>query len=326
MTNPPSSDDPSQWSRPDLGAPPQAQPGAPTERLHGAPGADARPTEQFNQPAEQATEQFSRPRAEPVTHAPPPVQDTAAVKENIVRRYLKDPLSIVLVLVIVVALAVAGLLGGELFARKRANSIVSQVVSCVVQDEATASFGVTPPFLWQHVRNRYTNISIESAGNQIRDAKGMKLNLDLHDVHVTDSGGTIGTMTATVDWSADGIKRSLQDAIPFVGGFIGNVRTSAASGTLEIDAGLGSITARPQVIDREFHLEIINLSGLGMTWPREALQGPLDAYTSGLTDDYPMDIQADSLEVTDSGVIATFSSHNADIPPSSEDPCFAPLQ
>ena len=68
--------------------------------------------------------------------------------------------------------------------------MVAKVVACVVQDQATASFGVVPPFLWQHLNQRYTNISIETAGNQIRDAKGMKLNIDINDVHLQQTPPT----------------------------------------------------------------------------------------------------------------------------------------
>lgn len=320
------------WSRSGQDAPAPQQP---TQRMASAPGAEARPTERIASPGSDAATEFiprpdtaSTPPTTTITGAPQPPREGKPPKESKLRSFLKDPLSITLVLVIVAALAIAGVLGGELFARKRANSIVSQVVSCVVQDEATASFGVSPPFLWQHINKRYTNISIETAGNQIRDAKGMKLNLDINDVRLDEtanSGGTIGSMSATVDWSADGIKRSVQDAIPLFGGFLSNVRTNASAGTVELDAGLGSITAKPQVIDGEFKLEVVSLSGLGFMLPSETVQPALDAFTSQLTKDYPMDIKADSVQVTDSGVIAKFSSHNATMPPGTEDPCFAAL-
>ncbi len=44
------------------------------------------------------------------------------------------------------------------------------------------------------------------------------------------------------------------------------------------------------------------LTGLGFTLPRETIQPALDALTSKLTDELPMDIKADSVEVTDDGV------------------------
>ena len=68
-----------------------------------------------------------------------------------IKKLVRDPVSILLVVVIVVALALAGVLAGELYARSRANSVVARVTSCVVEDEAKASFGALPPFLMQHM-------------------------------------------------------------------------------------------------------------------------------------------------------------------------------
>ena len=67
------------------------------------------------------------------------------------------------------------------------------------------------------------------------------------------------------------------------------------------------------------------LTGLGFTLPRETIQPALDAFTSQLTKNYPMGINADSVEVTDTGVVTQFSTQNATIPKEQEDPCFASL-
>ena len=85
-------------------------------------------------------------------------------------------------LVIVVSLVVAGLIGGELYARHVADTKVAEAVACEVKDQATASFGVAPLLLWQLATQHFTNISVETAGNQIRDAKGMKIDLSIKDV------------------------------------------------------------------------------------------------------------------------------------------------
>jgi hypothetical protein len=55
------------------------------------------------------------------------------------------------------------------------------------------------------------------------------------------------------------------------------------------------------------------------------VQPALDAFTAELTKDYPLDIRADSVEVTDSGVVSQFSTRNASIPKGTEDACFASL-
>ncbi|NVN53179.1 DUF2993 domain-containing protein [Mycolicibacterium hippocampi] len=260
------------------------------------------------------------------TSGVPPEEDSSLPAK--IKRIFSDPLSVVLAVVIVLALVFAGLLGGELYARNRADTVVASVVECVVQDDATASFGVLPPFLMQHVSGHYTNIRIETAGNQLRDAQGMKLNLDINDVRLEDtptSGGTVGSLVANIDWSADGIKQTIQGAIPLIGSFVTGVTTNPTDGTIELEGALGSITTRPEVVDGNIALQVTNVTGLGFTLPREVVQPALDAFTSELVQDYPMNIRADSIQVTDTGVVSQFSTSNASIPKQNDDPCFAGL-
>jgi hypothetical protein len=237
-------------------------------------------------------------------------------------------LSIVLVVVIVIALVAAGLLGGELYARSRADSIVAKATECVVQDNASVSFGALPPFLLQHISGHYTNIHVETAGNQVRQAKGMKVNLVIKDVRLQDTGttnGSIGSLVANITWSSDGIKNTIQNAIPLVGTFVSGVKTNPSDGTIELQGALGSITAKPTVADNGISLQVTELTGLGFTLPRETVQPALDAFTSTLTKNYPLGIHADSVQVTDSGVVSQFSTQNASIPKGNQDPCFAGL-
>jgi len=245
-----------------------------------------------------------------------------------VKNLFRDPLSIVLVVVIVVALSLAGLLGGELYARSRADSIVAKVTSCVVEDEVSASFDVVPPFLIQHMTGHYTNINIETAGNQIRNAKGMKVVLDIKDVRLEDtatSSGSIGSLVANISWSAEGIKQTIQDGIPLVGSFVNSVKTNPSAGTIELVGPLGSIVAKPAVVNNGIQLQVSELTGLGFTLPRETVQPALDLFTDQLTKNYPMGIKADNIQVTESGVASQFSTQNAEIPKGEQDPCFTGL-
>ena len=345
MTNPPQGPsypgghDPSQWARP-AQTPPTDRishqgppPAAPTERIPRQ--EQAGPTERIAQqapPPEPPTQQIPRPHQSapvyPTQTAQPQSYPATAPKESRLRRFVKDPLSIVLILVIVAALGLAALLGGELYARHRGNSVVAKVVECIVKDKADASFGVVPPFLWQHLNRRYTNLSVETAGNQVLDAKGMKLNIDIKDVHLqnsADSAGTIGSLVATVNWTADGIKQTVQDAIPLFGGIVSGVKTNASGGTVELDGPLGTVIAKPRVADGTLGLEVQSVTGLGFTLPSESVQPALDAFTSHLTNDLPMGIKADSVQVTDTGVTSQFSTQNATMPLANDDPCFAGL-
>jgi LmeA-like phospholipid-binding len=262
----------------------------------------------------------------PPPHAGPPQKGSSPLVK--IKKLFRDPLSIVLVLVIVVALVAAGVLAAELYARSRGDDVVAAATECVVQDDVSVSFGPTP-FLLQHMTGHYGNISIETAGNQIRDARGMKAQVNIDDVRLQTSGnskGTIGALDATITWTADGIKQTVQNAIPLVGSFVTGVTTNPSDGTIELEAALGSsITTKPEVKEGGIALQVVNLSGLGFTLPRETVQPALDVFGTQLTKGYPLGIHADSVEVTENGVIAQFSTRNASIPAENQDPCFAGL-
>jgi hypothetical protein len=240
------------------------------------------------------------------------------------KRLVRDPLSIVLVFVIVLALGAAGLIGGEIYARHRGATIVEATLKCVLQDDVTVSFGAFPPFLWQHMTKDYENITITSAGNQIRDMKGMKVDIQIDGARpASDPGaqGTLGSIDVTATWSNDGMKQTLQNAIPLLGGLVTGVSTNAADGTVDIEGPLGSIVAKPEVVGNQLSLQVQKLTGLGFTLPREAVQPALDAVSSQLTTNSPLALQTDSVQVTDTGVVTKLSARNATIPGGDEEPC-----
>jgi hypothetical protein len=339
VTNPqgPPNEGPSTWARPGnqgpFGQPPTERP---TERISTGGPAQAPPPAAPGQ-----TEQLGAPHQNPQRpgYPPPPIppagpteklaapdQEPAPVKGK--RRFLRDPLSILLVCIIVFALIIAGLIGAELYVRHQATTKVAQAVACVVKDQATASFGVTPLMLWQHATKHYTNISVQTAGNQIRDAKGMKLNLNIRNVQLKstpDSKGTIGSLDATINWTTDGIKQSVQSAIPVLGPFVTNsVTAHPADGTIELKGMLDNITAKPVVSGNGLELQIVSFNALGFILPKESVQSMLDDFFSNVTNNYPLGIHADSVQVTNTGVTSHFSTQNANIPnDSSNDPCFA---
>ncbi|MBU8808583.1 LmeA family phospholipid-binding protein [Mycolicibacterium goodii] len=308
------------WARPTDQAPqapsPQPQQGLPPQEPPQTPPAAGQPIP--GQPPQPGP-------SEPDASGRPPKGSSPVAK---VKNLLSDPLSVVLVVVIVLALVIAGVLGGELYARNRADTIVARIVSCVVEDDAKASFDPLPPFLLQHMSGHYTNINIETAGNQIREAKGMKVALDIRDVRLEDtptSTGSVGSLNADITWSTEGIRQTVADMVqlPFIGSAISDVTTNPSAGTIELKGLIGTITARPRVVNQGISLQITELSAIGLSWPRETLQPILDSFTAQLTENYPMGIHADSVQVTDSGVVARFSTQNAAMPKGEEDPCFA---
>lgn len=260
-----------------------------------------------------------------MTNPPGPTHDKRPA------RLWRDPLALTLIAITVVALTLAGLIGTELYARHIADGKVASVTECVVHDKATVSFGVSPPFLWQHITGKYTNISVQTAGNQIMQAKQMQADLDIADVRLRNNGnsaGTIGALDATLTWPSDGIKETIQDMVPLLGKLVSGVTTNAATGTVDLHGafGLAGVTVKPRVVNGALSLQVESLTGLGsMTLPREAVQPALDDFAEQLTKKYPLGLRADSVEVTDSAVVAHFSSRNATIPSHNDDPCFAHL-
>lgn len=297
--------------------PPQGQPPArPQQPVPPIPAHPEPPTQRIPQPQQPQPQQ-------PLPQPPQPQPPQPAEEPR--RWWAGDKLSVVLVFVIIGSLGLAGLLGGELYARHTADSLVANAVSCVIKDGATASFGMRPMLL-QVATQTYSGISVTTAGNQIREAKGMKLELHLDDVHINktaESAGTLGSLVADVTWSSDGIKDTAQGIIPVLGNLVDGVSTDPANGTIELDGGIGSIVVKPRVDYGKLSLQVMGLRGLGAVLPRETVQPALDAFTSALTANLPMGIHADRIEVTDTGVHARFVTADASIPNGQQDACFA---
>lgn len=228
----------------------------------------------------------------------------------------KRGLKLGLIALIVVAVLIAGLIGVELYARNVGNTKIATAAACLVEDSATASFGTFPPFLWQYFNEDYSSISIETAGNNIREAKGMKAEVEIEDLKLTESGdtkGTIGSINATITWTGDGISQTIEDFIPVIGSVVSDVKLNTSNGTVEVGGGLAGVTIKPIIRDNGIALEIEDLTGLGFALPRDDIQGELDSFTDDLKNDYPLDIKAESIEVTEDGVVAKFATQNATI-------------
>ena len=249
----------------------------------------------------------------------------------------------VLIAVIVIGLVAAGVLAGELYARHRAESVVAAATECVVQDKASVSFGARP-FLLQLATGHFSNISIQTAGNRIGPARGMRADVRIDDVRLegdTNAMGAIGTLDAMITWSADGITQTIREAIPLLGGLVTWVETNPDDGTIELHGDLGGVITKPQVEGGGVALEVVDVTGLGLLVGSEPVQSALDAFTTNLTESYPLGIHADSVQVTDGGVTAHYSNRVASTPQgnqgnqdnqddqghndSQDDPCFANL-
>ncbi|WP_235632272.1 LmeA family phospholipid-binding protein [Mycolicibacterium rutilum] len=307
---------PRQPPPPNRPAPPR-RPEPPTEQLRRRferppSPADVRPTQQIHRQAP--------PPPPPPTFGPTPGSEGKPRRRRGVNTTL-----VLLIVLIVVALLAGGLAAGELYARHRADGILTEVAECVTEDGVTISFGVNPPFLWQHITGHYTNISVTTDGNRVQSADGMTAEVTLADVRLQetdDSKGTIGALDATLSWKSSGIKDTVAENLPGVGNLITGVRTDPAAGTVILEAGDNSVTAKPVVENGDLNLQVLDVVG---PLPKDAVQSALNDLTKKLNDNYPLGIKADSVEVTDSGVVGKFSSRDASIPKEDANPCFARL-
>ncbi len=304
---------------------------APTEQIRPRyPLADAAATEKIDAAATEKidapTEKMAQPRPPLSPGGPPPAPDRQRPETAQRQSWFGSWQSIVLIAVIVVSLMVGGLAAAELYARHRAGSLLVAVAECVVQDSASVSFGVNPPFLWQHVTGHYTNISVQTGGKKVQAATGMTADVTVADVRLqgtADSKGSIGSLDATLSWTSAGIKETVAENLPGVGSLVTDVSTDPAAGTLTLDAAGGtSITAQPVVTNGDLGLQVLDVSG---PFSKETVQTALDELTTKLNDNYPLGIHADSVAVTDSGVVGRFSSQDASIPNDEGDACFARL-
>ncbi|OBG35130.1 hypothetical protein A5672_21875 [Mycobacterium alsense] len=245
-----------------------------------------------------------------------PTQSPKAVQTR--RRFSRNRRSMILVLAVVLVVILAVVVGAELFVRHTAGNKVASAVACEVQDSATASFAAMPPMLWQYFSGDYPHVSVQTAGNQVRSAKGMKVTVDIRDLRLRDtnnSRGTIGSLNGTITWSSDGIKESIQDAIPVLGSFVtSKVTTNPSDGTVELKGLLDSATVKPQIANNGLSLQVVSLTALGSEMSTDKVQQNLDSLTSKATQNYPLGIHADTVKVTDTSVEATFSTTNATIP------------
>src|SRR5258705_10950794 len=100
------------------------------------------------------------------------------------------------------------------------------------------------------------------------------------------------------------------------------VERGPAAGTMVLEGGSNGVLDKPVVTDGDLDLEVVDVNG---PLPKDTVQSALNDLTKKLNDNYPLGIHADSVEVTDTGVVGKFSSQNASIPKEDANPCFARL-
>ena len=259
------------------------------------------------------------------------------------RTKFRGPLSIVLIIVTVFALVAAGLLGAEVYARKAAIDKIRAAVACQIEDSedtVSVSFSTSPPVLWQYLNDKYTRFRVITHGSHIRSAQGMTADIVVEDIDMNGDAnkkGTVGAINATLTWTAEGMRQSLNGALKeaideylndsFLGFLqtwistdqvVTSVKTDPSAGTITLEGIFdSSITVKPETTsDGGIRLVIqpdsFKLGG-DLNLPQDDLQKKLDEMTGKLTGN-KLNIRADSLEVLNDSVVGKFSAKNVDIP------------
>jgi hypothetical protein len=194
----------------------------------------------------------------------------------------------------------------------------------------------------QYFDDKYTGFTIATDGTPIRSVHGITADITVDDLDLNggaNDAGTIGAINATVDWTSEGMRESanaaLKEAIDeylddSIFGFLTDwISTDEVVTSIETDPSTGIVTlhgmfdstiaVKPETTaDGGIRLQIqpdsFSLGG-DLDLPQEDLQSKLDEMTSDLTDN-KYNLRVDSLEVTDSGVVAKFSATDIDIPAS----------
>lgn len=316
-------------------APTQDHPMRQAAQFHSAPtqGYAMRPAPQVYRPAP------------PVQPPPPPVQPPAPpAQPPAKRKRSRGPIAIFLILVIILATAAAGLVGAEFYARAVAVDKVKSAAACFIEgseDSVDVTFENSPPVLMQYFDDKYSGFTIATNG-PIRGVDGVTTDIAVDDLNLNggaNDNGTIGAINATIDWTSEGMRQSantaLKEAIDeyLEGSFLSflsdwistdevvtNIVTDPSTGIVTLEGMFDSrIAVKPETTaDGGIKLEIqpdgFTLGG-DLDLPQKDLQEKLDEMTGELTDN-KYNLRVDSLDVTDSGVIAKFSASNVDIPAS----------
>lgn len=348
MTNPhePHMDRPTMPARPGDRAPgPPARPSeASTQKFHTGPPQEPRgyetPTvahripqsrnQQFNPPRPVPPQAGYRPplTPPPATSTQPPTPPEGRLPAPTKRR-LRKPLVVLLIAVLLAAIALVGLVGSEVYARTQAQSRLAGAVACQAKDQATVNFGAMPPVLWQVITKHFTTISVHTAGNQLGSAKGVKADITVQNVELNSTPRTLGALDATFTWSTDGMKETLAQKITEF--HVKTVRTHSSDGTIEVKGTLITVIMKPEMNNGKLSVQVVSVNvGKGsLSFPlgkeKEKAQSKVDEMTNKLSDDAPLGGHVDSVQVTDSGLIAHFSARNATLPASGSNPCFANL-
>lgn len=221
------------------------------------------------------------------------------------------------IVLVVVAVLIAAVAAAEVYVRRQAeNCLASEFES---QLGSKVDVGLSwKPVLLQMVDKKIPSVTLSSDDTSFGPAVGMQVQAQVNDVSLEqtpDSNGTIGSSTAEVQWSTEGILATMQQQ-PF-GSLIGNVTASPDAGTLTFSVGTGGLIdleVRPHVTaGNTITVETTDARILGFGLPTELVDGVVQSLTE-ILQDYPLNMAPTALTVTSEGIEVSLAGGPYTIP------------
>ncbi|WP_072804337.1 LmeA family phospholipid-binding protein [Rhodococcoides yunnanense] len=207
-----------------------------------------------------------------------------------------------LIAVVVVLVLVAALLGGELFFRQQIKSCLAGQLESEIGSSVDVGLG-WKPILISLVDKQVSSVTVDSSDARFGPAEGMVVHAEVKDVNLeqtADSNGTIGSSSADISWSTDGIAATLQSQ--GIGALVSGVTASQSAGTLSFSVGgIAQLTVKPSISGDRVDVQTVDASILGLGIPTDLVDSIVGVLTDSLQQ-YPLDMKPTSLTVTDSGI------------------------
>jgi type II secretory pathway pseudopilin PulG len=215
--------------------------------------------------------------------------------------------ALIVIVVVIVALA-AVLIGGEFYVRNNVKQCMADQFESQLGSQVDVGLSAKPVLL-QAIDKKVPHITIDSDDSSFGPAKDMNVHARVNDIDLTSSdtsGGTIGSSSADIDWSSEGIAATIA-AQPF-GTLVTGVTTDPTAGTIRfaVLGNLAELTVQPTISNGVVNVETIGAELFGLGLPTDLVSGVVDILTSSLQT-FPLGMTPQSLTVTDTGLQLSLS-------------------
>ncbi|MFI1918933.1 DUF2993 domain-containing protein [Nocardia sp. NPDC020380] len=219
--------------------------------------------------------------------------------------------TLLIVAIVAVLLVVGGLAGGEAYARHKVENCISSQFEQQMGSKIDVSFG-WKPLLLTMFDGKVSSVTVNSDDTKFGPAQGMVVHATFDDVDVKDNGNqgaTIGSSTADVTWSNDGIVKTL-------GGLVSNGTSDPNSGTLSFGVlgGIAQLQVKPKIVGDKIEVDTQSASLLGFGLPTDLVSGIVDLMTQSLQS-YPMGLVPTGVQVTSDGLHVTLKGGQTTLQP-----------